>query len=48
MLELLSNNWQYVLIGLLCVDKVVALSPSRWDDLIWTAIKKALYKAVGK
>jgi hypothetical protein len=48
MLEFLSSNWQYVLIGLLCVDKVVALSPSRWDDLIWTSLKKALYKAVGK
>ena len=48
MLEFLSSNWQYVLIGLLCVDKVVALSPSKWDDLIWTSLKKALYKAVGK
>ena len=48
MLEFLSSNWQYVLIGLLCVDKIVALSPSRWDDLIWTSLKKALYKAVGK
>ena len=48
MLEFLSSNWQYVLIGLLCIDKVVALSPSRWDDLIWTSLKKALYKAVGK
>ena len=48
MLELLSSNWQYVVIGLLCVDKVVALSPSKWDDLIWTSVKKMIYKAVGK
>ena len=32
----------------LAVDKIVALSPSQWDDLIWTSIKKALYKVVGK
>ena len=48
MLEILSNNWEYVLIAILCVDKAVALSPTEWDDLIWTSIKKALYKVVGK
>jgi len=48
MLEFLSSNWQYVLIALFCVDKVVALSPSKWDDLIWTSVKKMIYKAVGK
>ena len=44
----ISANWVYMLIGILCIDKVVALSPTKWDDLIWTSIKKALYKAVGK
>ena len=47
-MEFLSNNWEYVLIAILCVDKCVALSPTRWDDLIWTSIKKALYKIMGK
>ena len=41
-------NWEYMLIAILCIDKVVALSPTKWDDLIWTSIKKGLYKAVGK
>ena len=47
-MSFLLNNWEYVLIGLLAVDKMVALSPSQWDDLIWTSIKKAIYKLVGK
>tara|TARA_R100000656_G_scaffold93081_1_gene67437 strand:+ start:268 stop:411 length:144 start_codon:yes stop_codon:yes gene_type:complete len=47
-MEFLSSNWEYILIGLLAVDKMVALSPSKWDDLIWTAVKKALYKVIGK
>jgi hypothetical protein len=47
-MSFLLDNWEYVLIGLLAVDKMVALSPSQWDDLIWTSIKKALYKIVGK
>ena len=47
-MEFLSLNWEYVLIGILTIDKVVALSPTKWDDLIWTSVKKAIYKAVGK
>ena len=48
MVELLSANWEYALIGILCIDKVVALSPTEWDDLIWISIKKSIYKIVGK
>ena len=47
-MEFLTNNWEYVVIGIMAIDKAVALSPSDWDDLIWTSIKKALYKIVGK
>ena len=47
-MNFLSSNWEYILIALLAVDKMVALSPSKWDDLIWTAVKKALYKVIGK
>ena len=48
MVEQLSANWEYVVIGILAIDKVVALSPSEWDDLIWTSIKKSIHKIVGK
>ena len=44
----ISSNWEYVLIALLCVDKIVALSPSKMDDLIWFSLKKLLKKAAGK
>jgi len=47
-MDLIIDNWEYVLIIILSVDKAVALSPSTWDDLIWTSIKKAIYKAAGK
>ena len=47
-MEFLLDNWEYVLIGILAIDKVVALSPSTWDDLIWTSIKKSIFKIVGK
>ena len=47
-MEIVINNWEYVLIGILAIDKVVALTPSTWDDLIWTSIKKSIFKIVGK
>ena len=47
-MELLANYWEYILIGFLLVDKIVALSPSKMDDLIWFSLKKMLKKAAGK
>ena len=44
----LSTYWEYVLIGFLVIDKIVALSPSKMDDLLWTTVKKIVKKAVGK
>ena len=36
------ENWQIVTIGVMVVDKVVAMSPSKMDDLIWASMKKVL------
>tara|TARA_R110000744_G_scaffold336683_1_gene441935 strand:+ start:1324 stop:1467 length:144 start_codon:yes stop_codon:yes gene_type:complete len=47
-MEFLVENWEYVAIAILAVDKAVALSPSEWDDLIWTSVKKTIYKIAGK
>ena len=47
-MDWIAANWEYMLIAILCIDKVLALSPTKWDDLIWTSVKKAIYKAVGK
>ena len=48
MVDALLNNWEYMVIAIMAIDKAVALSPTEWDDLIWTSIKKSIYKVVGK
>lgn len=48
MIEWLMNNWQIVTIVILVLDKVVAMSPSKMDDMIWTSVKGLLYKLTGK
>ncbi len=47
-MEWMIENWEYVLIGVMAVDKAVALSPSTWDDLLWTSVKKSIFKLAGK
>ena len=47
-IEMMVQNWEYVVIGILAIDKAVALSPSKWDDLLWTSVKKAIYKVAGR
>jgi|TARA_Y100000310_G_scaffold182326_1_gene182416 hypothetical protein len=45
-MEWVLNNWEWVALGLLVADKIVAATPCKWDDLILTAIKGALAKIV--
>ena len=47
-MEAILNNWEYILIGIMAIDKVVTMTPNTWDDLIWTSIKKAIFKGLGK
>ena len=47
-MELLANYWEYALIGFLMIDKIVAMSPSKMDDLLWFSMKKILKKAAGR
>ena len=48
MIELLTANWQYLLVAFYVLEKVVKLSPSKKDDIlvdiVWSAIKKLLGK----
>ena len=41
-MDVIVSNWGYITIGILVVDKVVALSPSKMDDLLWASVKKVL------
>jgi hypothetical protein len=41
-MDWMMEHWQYVMIGVMVMDKVVAMSPSKMDDLIWASMKKVL------
>ena len=45
-MEWILENWEWVLLGLLVADKIVAATPCKWDDLIITAIKEALHSVI--
>ena len=47
--EFLSNNWYWIAgIGFLLIDKIVALTKTKYDDIIWTALKYVIKKIAGK
>ena len=43
MSEWLSGNWEYVLLGFYILEKVVKLSPSKKDDIIFDSIVKPIF-----
>jgi len=43
-MDWMLSNWEWVIIAIMVVDKIVAMTPTKHDDMIWTAIKAGLKK----
>ena len=44
----LISNWQYILLGLFIAEKIVKITPVKWDDILVDSIKSILKKMAGK
>ena len=44
----LASNWEYVLLALYVVEKVIKLSPSKKDDVIFDMILKPIIEKFKK
>ena len=48
MLSLISANWEWFLLALYVVEKVIKLSPSKKDDLVWDMVLKPIVDKIKK
>ena len=49
MTELLIENWQYVLVFVMVAEKIVKLTPTKYDDIVLDMILKPIVgKITGK
>ena len=39
----ITNNWEYVVIGFFVIEKIVKLSPTKADDVIFDMVLKPLF-----
>jgi hypothetical protein len=44
----LLSNWQYVLVGFYIPEKVVKLTPTKYDDILFDVVGGAIKKLVKK
>jgi len=44
----LLANWQYVLVGFYIAEKVVKLTPTKYDDILFDVVGGAIKKLVQK
>ena len=42
MMEFITSNWEWCLLGLYVLEKGIKLSPSKKDDLLWDMILKPI------
>ena len=45
-MELLTGNWEYVLLVVYVIEKLVKLSPSKKDDVVFDMILKPIMDKV--
>ena len=43
-MELIINNWEYFLLGFMLIEKVVRITPIKWDDILIDGIKEIFFK----
>ena len=48
MIEFLSENWQYILVGFYVAEKIVKMTHTKYDDIILEVVMGAIYKLMGK
>jgi len=48
MIELITANWEWFLLGLYVLEKAIKLSPSKKDDLVWDMVLKPLVDKIKK
>ena len=48
MFEVIANNWEWFLLGLYVVEKVIKLSPTPKDDIVWDMILEPIVAMIKK
>ena len=43
MSEWIIANWEYILIGFYALEKIVKLSPTQYDDILFDAVIKPVF-----
>ena len=47
-MEWLAQNWQYLLVAFYVAEKIVKLTPTKYDDILLEVVMGAIYKLMGK
>lgn len=48
MIAWLTANWEWVLLVVFVLEKIVKMSPAKWDDIIVDGVKAILKALTGK
>ena len=43
-MEWMQNNWEWVLLGFMVLEKAIKLSPTKYDDMLLDMVIKPLFE----
>ena len=47
-MNFLVQNWEYFLVGFMILEKVVKITPCKWDDILLDIIYKTIKESIEK
>lgn len=47
-MDWLVANWEWILLAFYVAEKVVKVTPVKWDDILFDGLKAGLMKIMGK
>jgi len=47
-MEILLDNWEFILLGFVLLEKIVKKTPCKWDDILFDAIIDPILRAFAK
>ena len=42
-MEWITNNWQWIMLGFYTIEKIVRLSPSKKDDILFDSVIRPIF-----
>jgi len=46
LLDVVAKNWQWFVLGFMALEKIVKVTPTKWDDIVLDMVLKPIFNSL--